>query len=107
MAADYLALLTHRLYRRSYLHGPFRLMIQTGWLWRPVRPPLPCPGAVTRRSLPAPSATAEDSKATVPTGPHATRPLGRDSGAPRVLRSGARHGGSHAARGLRADRHPR
>src|ERR1700745_598084 len=43
VAADDLALLTHRLYRRSYLHGPFRLMIQTGWLWRPGRPPLPIP----------------------------------------------------------------
>ncbi len=43
MAADDLALFTHRLHRRSYLHDPFRLMIQTGWLWRPGRPPLPCP----------------------------------------------------------------
>src|SRR3954447_5650772 len=29
VAADDLALLAHRLHRRSYLHGPFRLMIQT------------------------------------------------------------------------------
>src|SRR3954471_13006225 len=43
VAADDLALLTHRLHRRSYLHDPFRLIIQTGWLWRPFRPPLPCP----------------------------------------------------------------
>src|SRR3954469_2772244 len=43
MAADDLALLTHRLDRRSYLHGPFRLMIQTGGALRPSRPPLPCP----------------------------------------------------------------
>src|SRR3954469_7520865 len=43
VAADDLALLTHRLYRRSYLHGPFRLMIQTEWLWWSGRPPLPCP----------------------------------------------------------------
>src|SRR5918996_2692025 len=43
VAADDLALLAHRLHRRSYLHGPFRLMIQTGWLWRPGRPPLPVP----------------------------------------------------------------
>src|SRR5690242_14368756 len=35
VAADDLALFTHRLDRRSYLHDPFRLMIQTGWLWRP------------------------------------------------------------------------
>src|SRR3712207_1334854 len=41
--ADDLALLAHRLDRRSYLHGPFRLMIQTGWLWRPGRLPLPVP----------------------------------------------------------------
>src|SRR5918999_1167271 len=43
VAADDLALLAHRLDRRSYLHGPFRLMIQTGWLWRPERLPLPVP----------------------------------------------------------------
>src|SRR5919199_1233512 len=43
VAADDLALLTHRLDRRSYLHDPFRLMILTGWLWRPQRPPLPGP----------------------------------------------------------------
>src|SRR3954467_9156356 len=43
VAADDLALFTHRLHRRSYLHNPFRLMIQTGGLWRPGRPPLPCP----------------------------------------------------------------
>src|SRR4051812_8710758 len=43
VAADDLALFAHRLHRRSYLHGPFRLMIQTGWLWRPGRPPLPIP----------------------------------------------------------------
>src|SRR6476660_1247895 len=41
VAADDLALLAHRLDRRSYLHDPFRLMIQTGRLWRPLRPPLP------------------------------------------------------------------
>src|SRR3954449_1562361 len=29
VTADDLALLAHRLDRRSYLHGPFRLMIQT------------------------------------------------------------------------------
>src|SRR5262245_66251583 len=43
VAADDLALLAHRLDRRSYLHGPFRLMIQTGWLWGPGRRPLPIP----------------------------------------------------------------
>src|ERR671911_2974591 len=48
VAADDLALLAHRLHRRSYLHGPFRLMIQTGWLWRPERLPLPVPRTKTR-----------------------------------------------------------
>src|SRR5215218_1282245 len=50
VAADDLALLAHRLDRRSYLHGPFRLMIQTGWLWRPGRPPLPIPRTLSRRT---------------------------------------------------------
>src|SRR3954447_10033481 len=63
VAADDLALLAHRLHRRSYLHGPFRLMIQTGWLWRPRRPPLPIPP--TKKSshgyLAAQSATQENS----------------------------------------------
>src|SRR3954470_7761955 len=42
--ADDLALLTHRLDRWTYLHGPFRLDDPDGRLWRPVRPPLPSPG---------------------------------------------------------------
>src|SRR3954466_7327825 len=62
VAADDLALFTHRLDRRSYLHDPFRLIIQTGWLWRPGRPPLPCPRSGPRRTLPAPSATEQDRK---------------------------------------------
>jgi hypothetical protein len=33
VAPDDLALLAHRLDRRSYLHDPFRTMFQTGWLW--------------------------------------------------------------------------
>src|SRR5919199_1634420 len=45
VAADDLALLAHRLDRRSYLHGPFRLMIRTGRLWGPLRPPLPSRGS--------------------------------------------------------------
>src|SRR5919106_1845633 len=52
VAADDLALLTHRLHRRSYLHDPFRLIIQTGWLWLPGRLPLPCPR--TRSCTPKP-----------------------------------------------------
>src|SRR5215210_4272006 len=60
MPADDLALLTHRLDRRSYLHGPFRCLIRTGRLWRPVRPPLPSPGRCdARRHLAAPNATSE------------------------------------------------
>src|SRR3954449_10015111 len=64
VAADDLALFAHRLHRRSYLHDPFRLMIQTGWLWRPGRPPLPIPR--TKKSshgcLAAQSATPQISK---------------------------------------------
>src|SRR5690349_22039251 len=71
VAADDLALFTHRLDRRSYLHDPFRLIIQTGWLWRPGRPPLPCPRSGTRSSLPAPSATEQDSKGRRTAGPSA------------------------------------
>src|SRR3954449_7367061 len=42
--ANDLALLTHRLDRWTYLHGPFRLDDPDGRLWRPVGPPLPSPG---------------------------------------------------------------
>src|SRR5829696_1329051 len=49
--ADDLALLTHRLDRRSYLHGPFRCLFSPDRLWRPVRPPLPTRDA--RRALAA------------------------------------------------------
>src|SRR5215216_6072433 len=52
MPADDLALLTHRLDRRSYLHGPFRCLNSAGWLWLPVRPPLPSRDA--RRALAGP-----------------------------------------------------
>src|SRR3954447_19923193 len=63
VAADDLALFAHRLHRRSYLHDPFRLMIQTGWLWRPGRPPLPIPRTKksSHRYLAAQSATQENS----------------------------------------------
>src|SRR3954447_2472821 len=63
--ADDLALLTHRLDRRSYLHGPFWLDNPGGRLWRPVRSPLPSPG--NGGGTPEPrgpqSATEQDSKA--------------------------------------------
>src|SRR5919112_3868275 len=59
--ADDLALLTHRLDRRSYLHGPFRCLVSPGRLWRPVRPPLPSRDA--RRCLAASNATSEYSAA--------------------------------------------
>src|SRR5664279_2274814 len=42
VAADDLALLAHRLDRRSYLHDPFqRLGVPATRLWLPLRPPLP------------------------------------------------------------------
>src|SRR5918994_6424812 len=77
VAADDLALLTHRLDRRSYLHGPFRLMIQTGWLWRPGRLPLPVPRTgkvVAHRYLAAQRATQQDSKGTWGASPPASAP---------------------------------
>src|SRR3954471_24924028 len=75
VAADDLALLAHRLHRRSYLHGPFRLMIQTGWLWGPGRSPLPIPRTgkfVAHRCLAAQGATQENSKAVTSPKPDAT-----------------------------------
>src|SRR3954465_4422331 len=42
--ADDLALLAHRLDRRSYLHGPFRLGDPDGRLWSSVRSPRPSRG---------------------------------------------------------------
>src|SRR4051794_6005959 len=61
---DDLALLAHRLHRRSYLHDPFRTMFQTGWLWWPGRPPLPCPrsACVARVHLAVSSATKQNTK---------------------------------------------
>src|SRR3954463_13976710 len=52
MPANDLALLAHRLDRRSYLHDPFRTMFQTGWLWWPGRPPLPSPRSARRARTP-------------------------------------------------------
>src|SRR5215203_4081362 len=65
--ADDLALLAHRLDRRSYLHGPFRFLGSAGWLWLPVRPPLPSPDA--GRRLAAPNATSEYSARVGPRSP--------------------------------------
>src|SRR3954451_22558555 len=64
VAADDLALLAHRLHRRSYLHGPFRLMIQTRWLWWPGRSPLPIPrtDGKSRRAQPPRGARARPSR---------------------------------------------
>jgi len=36
VTADDLALLAHRLDRRSYFHDPFRLYPGEVWLWRPL-----------------------------------------------------------------------
>jgi len=72
VAPDDLALLAHRLYRRSYLHDPFRLMIQTGWLWLPERLPLPVPRTkklVAHGALADSNATEQDSKPIPPTAP--------------------------------------
>src|ERR671915_488581 len=66
VAADDLALLAHRLDRRSYLHDPFRFMDSTGWLWLPVRLPLPSRDA--GRRLAAPNATSEYSADFAPPG---------------------------------------
>src|SRR5690242_8433358 len=71
VAADDLALFTHRLDRRSYLHDPFPLMIKAGRLCRPSGRRYHAPGAVTRRSLPPQSATEQDSKASGTAGPPA------------------------------------
>jgi hypothetical protein len=76
VAADDLALLAHRLDRRSYLHDPFRLMIQTRWLWRPERLPLPVPRTgkvVAHEALADSGATEQDSKGTLARRRAATR----------------------------------
>src|SRR3954469_24995989 len=65
--ADDLALLAHRLHRRSYLHDPFRTMFQTGWLWWPGRPPLPCPRSARRARTPRGSERDEAEYQTFPT----------------------------------------
>src|SRR4051812_902047 len=67
MPANDLALLAHRLDRRSYLHDPFRTMFQTGWLWWPGRPPLPCPRSARRARTPRGSERDEAEYQTAPT----------------------------------------
>src|SRR5215213_4583382 len=67
MAPDDLALLAHRLDRRSYFHDPFRTMFQTGWLWWPRRPPLPCPRSARRARTPRGSERDEAEYQTAPT----------------------------------------
>src|SRR5918997_1459890 len=87
VAADDLALLAHRLYRRSYLHDPFRTMSRTGWLWWPGRPPLPCPRSARRARIPRGPERDEGEYQTPP-----TRHQGR----------GRRPGGLRPALGRRA-----
>src|SRR5918998_6251335 len=102
VAADDLALLAHRLYRRSYLHDPFRTMSRTGWLWWPGRPPLPCPRSARRARIPRGPERDEGEYQTPPTRhqgrgrrPGGLRPSTRAS-------SGARSPRRHALGGLAA-----
>src|SRR5918998_256862 len=85
VAADDLALLAHRLYRRSYLHDPFRTMSRTGWLWWPGRPPLPCPRSARRARIPRGPERDEGEYQTAP-----TRQQGRAGEAPAVADPPAR-----------------
>src|SRR6476620_1711641 len=61
VAADDLALLAHRLDRRSYLHDPFRVGVQRQRLWLPGRLPLPKTRARARKRSPGAQAS-KDSK---------------------------------------------
>src|SRR5882757_4232222 len=63
MAADDLALLAHRLHRRSYLHGPFPRVWPVDALWLPREQPLRHHGWRARRGI-AHARTVEDSKGT-------------------------------------------
>src|SRR3954464_6832469 len=62
MTADDLALLAHRLHRRSYLHGPFPRVWPGDALWLPLEQPLLRHGWRARRGV-AHARTVEDSKA--------------------------------------------
>src|SRR3954466_12004005 len=61
VTADDLALLAHRLDRRSYLHGPFPRVWPGDALWPPLRRPLRHHGWRARRGV-AHARTVEDSK---------------------------------------------
>src|SRR4051794_867546 len=61
MAADDLALLAHRLDRRSYLHDPFPKVWPGDGLWLPREQPLSHHGWRARRGI-AHARTVEDSK---------------------------------------------
>src|SRR4051795_462828 len=61
MATDDLALLAHRLDRRSYLHGPFPRVWPGDALWLPRELPLLHHGWRARRGI-AHARTVEDSK---------------------------------------------
>src|SRR3954447_16695968 len=68
VAADDLALLAHRLDRRSYLHGPFPRVWPGDVLWLPLGLPLRRHGWRARRGI-AQARTVEDSKGeTAPSG---------------------------------------
>src|SRR3954449_7881303 len=95
VAADDLALLAHRLHRRSYLHVPFRLKILTEWLWRPCgrryhpperkrsvraqRPSRPRarPSMVAKRSVASTAAQSRTQTGAQPLGPGAGRHASR------------------------------
>src|SRR5215510_11028662 len=64
VAPDDLALLAHRLHRRSYLHGSFQGLFPSPRLWPPFRLPLPRRGLAPREhAKTALSATNDGSKA--------------------------------------------
>src|SRR3954453_2205560 len=65
VAADDLALLAHRLDRRSYLHGPFPRVWPGDALWLPREQPLLRHGWRARRGI-AHARTVEDSKGVPP-----------------------------------------
>src|SRR3982750_1978381 len=81
VATDDLALLAHRLDRRSYLHGPFPRVWPGDALWLPREQPLLRHGWRARRGV-AHARTVEDSKAqTAPSAPERFRCAGPLQGA--------------------------